>query len=325
MQCNLTNDLKIKTNFVGSNHLIHIGYPKTATKWFQKVFFPNVKNGYYINHNVVKESIISPNDFYYKPSKKILNKVQGKRVVLSEENLLGSIQDGGMQRLHTKEMGYRLKVLFPSGQIIIFIRNQISTIASTYLQYIKMGGNHSVKNFLFDKDYSFTAKRKLFSFDFLKYDEVIEFYQNLFGKDQVFVYLYEDFAENPKAFVEKFKKVHNLEVELTDLNFSPINKRYGKILVLISKLLNSFTKRPLIYKYYLIHVPKWHFISTKMKRFLSSTILIGKNQKDEQILGTKTCQYIKDYYADSNCNLPNLIGLEEKLNKYNFFKTKRLR
>lgn len=305
-------------NTLENHDIIHIGFPKTGTKWFQKQLFPKVKNSIFINLNKLKTSIIEPNTLEYSKKFNRLVLFEDERLIISDENLLGSIQVGGMQRLHTKEMAHRLKHLFPEAQIIIFLRNQTGLIASAYLQYIKMGGNYSEKRYLFDKDYSFTGKRKLFSFDFFKYDELVDYYQKLFGKDKVFVYLYEDFALSPKYFVEKLIKKHEFEVDLSDLNFEPINERYGKIMVILSKILSSFTKRPLIFKYYLIHIPKWHYISRELKRYISSKKLFGRKQTDEQVLGQKTVQYIKSYYQSSNKNLSELVGYDEKLIEYGY-------
>ncbi len=298
--------------------IIHIGYPKTGTTWFQQELFPKAKNGYFIHHSLVKEHIISPYEFDYKPTNDFLKDLAGRNIIISEENLIGSIQDGGMYGLHTKEMAHRLKVLFPSGKIILFLRNQVSAIASGYVQYIKMGGNYSVKKYLFDKNYEFTARRRLFQFDFFKFDKVVELYNTLFGEDNVYVYLYEDFAKNPKEFIADFVETHKLEVNLSGINFSPVNQRFNRSLILVSRVLNSFTKRPLFYKYYLIHIPFWYYIALKIQGFLSKFIFFGKKQTDEQILGKKTCDYIKMYYSQSNLRLAALIGKREKMKAYGY-------
>lgn len=297
--------------------IIHIGYPKTGTKWFQKILFSNAKNYTLLDHNDIKRLIISPNSFNYVPPKELIYKLENKYTILSEENLLGSIQDGGMQNLHTKEMAFRLKKIAPDAQIIIFIRNQVSIIASAYLQYLNMGGNYSVKKYLFDKNFSFTSNRKLFSFDFFKYDETIELYISLFGEKNVFVYLYEEFASNPMLFVENFAKQHDIEFSLKQTDYKPVNKRYSRLMIPVSKFLNSFTKRPLLYKYYIIHIPKWHYISTKIKKILSSKRFFGTPPSDIEILGINTKHFICLYYEYSNKKLSKRID-SKTLEKYHY-------
>jgi len=207
------------------NTLLHVGYPKTATKWLQNELFPKVKDAIFVDHNFVKSTIIKPNTLFFQNNVFDNLKNEGKRIIISEENLLGSIQDGGMQLLHTKEMALRLQNLFPEANVIIFIRNQVSLIASAYLQYIKMGGNYSVQKYLFDKSYSFTSNRKLFSFDFFRFDEVIRFYQQTFGTEKVHVHLYEEFEENPELFTKQFVIRHELNVDLQSIDYKKVSVR----------------------------------------------------------------------------------------------------
>lgn len=300
-----------------SRSIIHIGYPKTGTTWFQEKLFPRVHNAEYLDQNLIKEEVITPYHFFYKPSDVLQQMIDNKRVIVSEESLLGCAQDGGMQFLHTKEMGYRLKSLFPNGQIIIFLRNQVSLIASAYHQYIRVGGNYSVKDYLFDRGYSFNANRRLFSFDFFRFDEVIAFYQKLFGDDQVFIYLYEEFAQNPQSFVTQFATNHNLDVDFSEIDFKPVNRRFGGM-IWFSKFINSFTKRPIANKYYLIHIPYWRYISDRIKVFLSSTRLTRRGLTDEKILGKETCIYIREYFLKSNEALATSLNLREKFEEHGY-------
>lgn len=285
------------------SQLIHIGYPKTATKWFQNNLFPNVKNYTYIHHNTVKRTIIEPNSLNFAALLLPSELQMVKKVLISEENLVGSIQDGGMQRLQTKEIALRLKHLFPNATIVLFIRNQKSLIASAYLQYIKMGGNYSVNRYLFHREYSFTSNRKLFSFELFKYDEIINLYHELFGPDKVFIYLYEEFSRDPKLFAEKFALHHGLEVDTNALNYSHVNQRYRTGLILLSKFLNCFTRQPILFKYHLIHIPKWHFYTRELRRYLSQFTIFGKIPSDEKVLGKSNINYIHNYYIKSNAKL----------------------
>lgn len=303
--------------------LIHIGYPKTATKWFQNNLFPNVKNYTYIHHNRVKRTIIEPNILKLEVLDPSSDIITHKDIIISEENLIGSIQDGGMQRLQTKEMALRLKHLFPNASIVIFIRNQKSLIASAYLQYIKMGGNYSVNRYLYHSEFNFTSNRKLFSFDLFKFDETIELYKELFGFDNVFVYLYEEFASGPKAFTEKFASQHGLDVDTSNLNFQAVNQRYRTGMIPLSKFLNSFTRQPILFKYYLIDIPKWHFISRELKKHLSELKILGKIPSDSKVLGEDNIKYIHDYFVKSNINLIGLFK-RETLEEYGYLKLENL-
>jgi len=37
--------------------IIHIGYPKTASTWFQKAFYPHLKSPRYIGRDAIKAAL----------------------------------------------------------------------------------------------------------------------------------------------------------------------------------------------------------------------------------------------------------------------------
>lgn len=305
-------------NNVSKRHIVHIGFPKTASTWLQKNFFVHARNVVVVDEKVIKRDIISPTDFVFDSKVFWENDFSEERLVVSDENLIGSIHDGGLQLLHTKEMLNRIKTLFPNDDVVLFLRNQVSIITSGYLQYVKMGGNYSVNKFLFDKDYSFTATRKLFNFDFLNYYELISYCKRLFGEDRFFVYLYEDFSVNPYSFIQKFVANHQLDVEVDKLDFSRVNRRYGKSMFVFARFLNSFTKRPLINKYYIIHIPFWYGLSMKLKKWMVNRIFKNSSMTDEKVLGRKTLRYIKEYFYASNEQLAIELGRQEDFKKYGY-------
>lgn len=300
------------------NHIIHIGYPKTGTTWFQRELFPKVENGIVVDKTAIKRDIISPSSFFYNSSVFWTSQFKQSRLLVSDENLIGSLQDGGLQQLHTKEMILRLKTLFPEGEVVLFLRNQTSLIASAYMEYIKMGGNHSVRNFLFDKSYSYTASRTLFSFDFLNFHDLITYCYQVFGRQKVHIYLYEEFNDNPLTFIQQFVVKHNLKVETQSLNFRKLNVRYGRFMLYFSRFMNCFTKRPLVNKYYLVHIPFWHGFSTILRTRVFSLLYRNKGITDEQILGKKTINYIKEFYQESNKRLAKQEDLQEEFKRYNY-------
>lgn len=304
---------------MGSN-LIHIGYPKTATTWFQRNYYPVVSDIYVPHHNIIKENIIGPFDLDYEGRKyyqNIIEGADGKRIVICEENLVGSLQNGGMQGFHTKETGLRLKALFPDAEIVIFIRNQIEMIASAYIQYVKGGGNYSVRKYLFDKQFDYSNSRMLFSLDFFKYHHIIDFYKGLFGEDKVHVFLYEKFAENNKEFVRQFSRKFKLNVDAEKLDYSFQNIRLRKGLIPLARFTNSFSKRPIIYKYYLMHVPFWYLMNKKMILFLNKFRLFGKLPDAKEVLGKKTVAFLEEFYRESNQRLIEEHQLEGLI-RYNY-------
>ncbi len=302
------------------NPIIHLGYPKTATTWFQRNFYPFVQNAYIPHHNLIKKNIINPFNLNYQGQNYIdgiISEAGSKRMIICEENLIGSLQNGGMQGYHTKEIGLRLKSLFPNAEIIIFIRNQPEMIASAYIQYVKGGGNYSLKTYLFDKQYDFSNSRMLFTMDFFRYHEVVEFYQSLFGEEKVHLFLYEEFAENNKEFIKSFSDRFSFKINSDLLDYSFANVRLRKGLIQLARLTNSFSKRPIVYKYYLIHIPFWYKFNKQMLLNLNKFKIFGRFPDAQKLFGKEIIAWVNDYYRESNQQLYDNMKLKS-LSQYNY-------
>src|SRR3989339_295042 len=107
-----------------SKPIIHIGFPKTATTWLQKEFFPNVANINFVQREDIIEKILRPNTFeidFASTKNYFKNK---KRTVICDEILVGGLDACFGNGAFIKETGMRLKQIFDEAEIIIFIRNQ---------------------------------------------------------------------------------------------------------------------------------------------------------------------------------------------------------
>ena len=105
-----------------------------------------------------------------------------------------------------------------------------------------MGGNYSIKKYIFHQDFPDAHRAPLFSFNHFDYLELINYYENKLGKKNVFVYLFEEFNSTSRIF---FKKVdianHGFKIELDKLNLEKKNTSYRSGNLFLSRLLNSFT------------------------------------------------------------------------------------
>lgn len=302
--------------------IIHIGFPKTATTWLQKEFFPNVKNIEFIDRKTVGDKIVKPNTFEIntQETRIFFESKKANKLFICDEMLVGGMDAGFGNGAFIKEVGYRLKNIFDQAQIIIFIRNQHSMVASAYFQYLIEGGNYSIDRFLNRKKMFgiFLKEYSLFSFDFFKFDQTISFYKSLFGENNVDVYLFEEFDENPKDFLTKFKEKYDLDIDINSLNFEKKrNKRYRKYLLQFAKISNSFTHSNTLLKYYIFNIPKFHGRTHNIYRLLNKYRLFGAFPTDLHLLGAKNMKYISEFYKESNRKLIEIHGLES-IKKYNY-------
>jgi hypothetical protein len=302
--------------------VIHIGYPKTGTTWFQNHFYPKLTNYRYLGRQLVFKHLIEPDIFSYDPSiSKSKLEITGDNIVICEELLLGGIDIGYGNGSYIKEMALRLKQTFPNGKVVIFIRNQVDIIASWYYQYIRTGGSYSVKKFLYRKNmYNlFYKEYDLFSFKILEYDKIIDLYCSIFGKENIDIYLYEDFFNQKGSFIKDYRERYGFE--LTDSIkfefFVKPNTRYRFILLCIARFVNYFTNRNHVFKRYFFHIPYIFELSLRIFEKLNKFSVFGPRASNKTILGNKTISYINNYYRETNKRLLEKYNIE-RISHYNY-------
>ena len=193
-------------------NIFHIGYHKTATTWFQKEFYPKTNRKFVLRKDIQA--------FFY--DRKKIN-FPASNSVFCDEELSGNIHNGGLSSFLSESVANKIATIKDS-EVILFIRNQKDIIASSYLQYIKEGGTYSLNRYLYHKEFPRNNRASLFSFKHFDYYDKIKMYENLLGKENVYVYIYEEFLENPKSFIAKFIENHNFEVDINSLNFKKSNR-----------------------------------------------------------------------------------------------------
>ena len=288
-----------------NSSIIHVGYPKTATTWFQNHFYANINNYNYIARPDLFKHFIEPDIFTYNASKALENlKAGDKPMLVCEELLMGGIDIGFGNGSYLREMALRLKATFPNPRIVLFLRNQVETIASWYYQYVRTGGSYSPKRFLFRNNmYNlFYKEYDLFSFKLLEYDKIIDLYTSVFGTENVDIYLYEDLDKNGKVFFDRFIGIYNFELSAPDEIewLKKPNRRYRTSILKIARFVNMFTYKNHVFKRYFFHVPYLYEFSLRVFQRLNNCKLFGPRASSQTILGKSTIAYIEEYYKESN-------------------------
>lgn len=242
------------------NPILHIGYPKTATKWFQKKFYPNLNEIIFVKRREVFDWLAFRNMLDYSPSKTIeyfTGIAKKTRLVICDEIILGGLDIGFGSGEYVCMMANRLKETFGEASIVIFIRNQHEALVSAYSHYIKSGGTCSARKFLgiSRRHMPPFIDYHLFNPDMFQYNQIIGLYDSLFGRENVHVYLYEDFSKNPEGFIESFCKDLNLTIN-HELDYNPQNVRFSKRSAVIMRFFNHFTSKNTIFKHYIVSIPR---------------------------------------------------------------------
>lgn len=294
------------------NIIIHIGFPKTATTWLQKNFFPKVQNYEYFLPRVSNDEIIGvdPMDPLYNPGKW----KQKDNIIISNENFLGVGRISGFIRIG---LANRLKEIFPEAHIVLFIRNQIDLIGSEYSWSVKNAGcTFGPEKFLRFKNPHW---HNAFAYKphHLMFDRVINLYKQLFGDEHVHVFLYENLKENPKKFIERFSGKLGMEVNTETVDYNPVNTKLRKRLLPIIRFLNIFTKPKILFRHHFISLPYLGELMPKIAKKLNSYSAFGKKQDSADLLGSTLTNELSSFYKESNQKLINEHGLSD-IKKYNY-------
>lgn len=289
--------------------ILHIGLHKTGTTWFQKRFYTNVENCNFIDREVVREKLLKPGVFQFNADAAALYFSRfSKKIIICEEDLTIGMRGNSLIQ---KELFERLKVVFPDACVIVFLRNQLEKIASAYCYYLKNnGGTFGFQRFL---KYRHENPYSNFSFkpENLFYHHFLELMQQYFKKENIFVYLYEDFAADNKKFLEGFSSVHNLQVDLDRISFDRENERIRNGLILIARFSNLFTKPRIFHRTMLINLPYWTGLNRSMLKRLNKLSFFGKPPTALEIMGRKTYDYYWDFYKGSNRKLIEEFGFND--------------
>ena len=282
-------------------NLFHIGYHKTATTWFQKKFYPLLKN-----YNQVDRSKIR--DFFYENNYQDFS--SKKNQIFCDEELSGNIHNGAYLGLLSENIATKISK-FENPKVIIFIRNQYDIIVSSYLQYIKEGGNYSFSRYIEHKEFERSNRSSLFSFKHFDYKNLIHKYQSLIGKENVYIYLFEDFITDQELFISSFIKDHNFEIDLNKVDFKKNNNSYSYVSLFFARIINSFSRKNVLYKYYIIHLP---FIYEYAREILRRIKIFPVRSRS--FLNDEFRQIINKKYSDSNKSIAKEYNLD--LDKYNY-------
>ncbi|WP_421903787.1 hypothetical protein [Maridesulfovibrio sp.] len=339
--------------------VIHIGFPKTATTYIQDMFnaFPEIYSIAKPSKNpeiraLVDELISTPplefNAEYFKAEfNKICSGTEGKGKIklLSHELLSGDMYSGK----DTKLLADRIFAVFGKVQIVMTIREQVATVESLYRYYVMIGGPLCIQDFIYKMNspcVDVFGKSSIFSK--YKYDHIIEYYQKLFGENNVavvpFELLFGANHEYERTFFEKcgvkFRKENltpkMLEPSNTDLSNASLGLNRLVNNIVATHMSNGILSKDFSYYMCLRVFPKtFHFLDKFLKKISSNKdytdqkkvkflFRIAGNllsflpessfiQKANEKLDLRNKNSIKDelkkVYADSNARTEMLTGL----------------
>jgi len=293
--------------------ILHIGYHKTGTSWFQKSLYPSVTNAVYLDRRKVRDAFLNTTAFSFdiEHARRLL--ACDGRPIICEEGLTGYFGNAGLLEALSKDVASRLHAVYPKGEVVIFIRHQLEAIRANYLQYVRGGGTRSLKRFLFpyayERDYANRwHKKPLFSLERFAYSRLIDHYRQVFGSRQVHVFCYEEFAADPRSFAASFAETFGLDADVRTLDFGRRNQTFGLFTLQLARLFGPFTRWDTPDRLVLLPLlPKW--LHKGGLGLLDRTPLRGPVVTAERLLDSKLAADLATRYAPDNAYLARELGL----------------
>jgi hypothetical protein len=288
--------------------IVHIGFHKTATSWFQTAIYPQLTSHRYIDRDHVRQLFMGGDAFHFDPvHTRLALGLDGETLppLISEEDLSGILHIGLASSYIAKEMARRIHATMPESEILIFVRSQFSAAYSWYSQYLREGGTSSVKRYLFPDEYIYTGKSTSFKtarFNFaqIEYKGLIEEYDRLFGRERVHIFAYEDFARDRRSTLDTIKRRLAIEWASNALSAKGVNPSYRRGLLPIARVLNIFTGRAVPNKWALMHVPHWYVARGKILDTLNKLSLFGDRPNPVNTIDRHTLARIAEQFWESN-------------------------
>lgn len=297
------------------NSIIHVGYQKTATTWFQKRYYPLVENATYINRPRARQAFLNTNALQFDPrqARRELQAAGGGPFIICEEAMCGPYETAGLLGCLSKDVAYRVHDTLPGARIVIFIRSQPEMISAIYLQYIRSGGTASALRFLFPYQYARRYNKKrfrkpMFLFDHFDYHHLIRLYQRLFGADRVHIFPYEAFQSSQMEFIADYGRRLGLKIQSDRINFNPKNRQYRSGTLRAAKVLNRFAAGNVLYETSWISLMPME-VRKMLLEIWNKGPLNGDKFTPKQLLGPKVVNYIHNRFADSNRQLASELDL----------------
>jgi hypothetical protein len=206
----------------------------------------------------------------------------------------------------------RLKKIFPNAKIIVIIRNQFNLIKSQYRDHpfnpkeLSIGKPVSLNDWI---KIAFESEGVYF-LNSLKYGETIDYYEKLFGKENIQILLLEELASDINLFSEKISQFMDIDYKNT-LNCL-LDKREN----------TSVSKKYNFYRRIRRKIPFQLEISKFFPGIIKNKLLnkLKSGKKEEFQINKYWVKQLEEYYSDSNKKLEKKYDLN--LKKYNYPMTK---
>jgi hypothetical protein len=207
-------------------------------------------------------------------------------------------------------MAKSLKEVFPAAKIIIGIRNQPDYIESNYKEYIVHGGKLRFSHFIHQSfAFHYGLKSKLM------FDQAIALYAELFGKENLHVYLLEDLKLRFKEELDRMLAFTGAGV-MTSYKKQMVNVSLGRNATALLRMINVLLAKDFNEQYYnwqhqrLLRKEKMRWFFVRLLRKLSF------GGKGKSLFTTEARRHTEQLFSASNERLAAMLQRDLKKEGY---------
>ncbi|MBR9916565.1 sulfotransferase domain-containing protein [bacterium] len=278
---------------MSKKEIIHIGFSKSASTFFQSVF-TNIDGVNYI-YKSKRFSLLDEKKEQFELFSDRLNIESDEHIILPsysyELNTKGTILSEAevvLKNIHNHNSEVK---------IILVVRNQIELIRSRYSQYVVGGGRKSLGEFVKTLTGFQNSSKDYFQ---NYYFQIIKLIEHLFGKDSLLVIFYEDLKNNKAGIINDLESFIGCDINWNASNI--FSRRKGlsdngiKILRKVNLALvndnKDFSGK--------IRAKVPIFIYNNLVRILRGIDYYLPNSKNILILDRELKQYLEEKFKNDN-------------------------
>lgn len=301
--------------------IVHIGYHKTASTWFQRQFYPNVRNARYIPQLDVIRAFKRHN--VLGGDKAALRQALGgsgtPHAIVCDETLCGAFRERHLQGVNTWAAAHVLADVMPDADIVIFLRAQPEMMAATYIEYVRSGGIKSPSAYFGLENNEIQSLQAAMSdktdLSHFEYDRFLSIYDNLYSNNRIHVFLYEDFKENSFDFLVRFSSKLKFDVNLENIDMAAENKSYRSSTLYLARMMNHFGQGDNGYTVP-INIPGFFRHSRRLLHHLNHIPSNGRPLTPTELFGPDMVAQLERRFAPSNQRLLAMRDLALAENGY---------
>jgi hypothetical protein len=315
-------DMSVRDICPSDRILLHIGFHKTATTWFQSELFSRSELDFKLlsARNLVHQAFCISNPFPCDRDKGVRQIVTeaheatalGRYFVVSHERLSGYPASGGFD---SRMLADRLKLHFPNARLFCLFREQRAMILSAWRQQVVDGGGLSLSHFI-DPPEPEVRRMPLFDPMMYQYSHLLEHYRGLFGAGNVLFRPYEQFCAEPARILADL--AHLLEneklrrcAEGLATNMKTPNPSLSMPVLHMQRILNVLFARTQLSQGYLINIGTGPIraVIRIIDRAIGRNMLRPMNSYSQRKALQKISGRLGVFFDDDNARLSRLIGM----------------